>query len=145
MSQRQVELEQANRLHQRHHRKHVARKVLVQRTSRNLVWALILIAIAMAVGMVGYIFYGDGVTLAGSFADAAMILSGQGPLDQMKTAAGQYFEGIYALVCGFLFFAIAGYALSPALHHVLRSFHVEDEEREAAMDDDKPISGRSRN
>lgn len=132
MSQQQASAQQAK---QKKHRRHAARKILVQRLSRNLGWALVLIAIAMIVGMVGYVYYGDGVTLAGSFADAAMILSGQGPLDQMKTAAGQYFEGLYALVCGFLFFAIAGYALSPALHHVLRSFHLEDEEREAAMDE----------
>ncbi|MBG1232170.1 hypothetical protein [Aestuariivirga litoralis] len=115
-------------------RKHAAKTVLVQRLGRNFGWAMVMIVIAMIVGMVGYIYYGDDVTVAGSFADAAMILSGQGPLDQMKTPAGQIFEGIYALVCGFLFFAIAGYALSPALHHVLRSFHLEDEDREAAID-----------
>jgi hypothetical protein len=39
------------------------------------------------------------------------------------------FEGLYALICGFLFFAIAGFALAPALHHVLRTFHLEDESR----------------
>jgi len=133
LSQKQIEPEQAHRL--KPHRKHVARKILVERLSRNLGWASVMIVLAMIVGMAGYIYYGDSITVAGSFADAAMILSGQGPLDQMKTAAGQYFEGIYALVCGFLFFAIAGYALSPALHHVLRSFHLEDEEREAAMDE----------
>ena len=116
-------------------RRHVAKRVLMRRLSRNATGSLVLIAGAMVVGMLGYIYYGDGVTVAGSFADAAMILSGQGPLDQMKTPAGQYFEGIYALVCGFLFFAIAGYALSPALHHILRSFHLEDEDREDAMEE----------
>ena len=109
----------------------------MERLTRNAVGSMVLIAAAMIVGMVGYIYYGDNITWAGSFADAAMILSGQGPLDQMKTAPGQIFEGIYALVCGFLFFAIAGYALSPALHHVLRSFHLEDEDREAEMAEEK--------
>ena len=105
------------------------RIILMGRLRRNSLWAGLVIAIALVIGMVGYYYFGDNITWPAAFADASMILSGQGPLDQMKTGPGQIFEGIYALVCGFLFFAIAGFALAPALHHVLRSFHLEDEER----------------
>lgn len=90
-----------------------------------------IIAVALFAGMAGYVYYGDGITWPAAFADAAMILAGEGPLDQLKSPSGQLFEGFYALVCGFLFFAIAGFALAPALHHILRSFHLEDEDREA--------------
>jgi len=104
-------------------------QVLARRLWRNALWALGLIAIAMAVGMAGYVFFGDGITWPAAFADAAMILAGEGPLDQLKTSSGHLFEGFYALVCGFLFFAIAGFALAPGLHHVLRTFRLEDESR----------------
>jgi NhaP-type Na+/H+ or K+/H+ antiporter len=105
------------------------RQVLLHRLWRNAIWAFGLIVIALAVGIVGYVYFGDGISWPAAFADAAMILAGEGPLDQMKTTSGHLFEGIYALICGFLFFAIAGFALAPALHHILRSFHLEDEER----------------
>ncbi|MDE2383317.1 MAG: hypothetical protein KGO53_01755 [Alphaproteobacteria bacterium] len=107
-------------------------RILLQRTTRNSLWALAVIAVAMVIGMCMYVYFGNGeITWASAFDDAAMILASEGPRDQLKTAAGQWVEGVYALVCGFLFFAIAGFALAPALHHVLRSFHLEDEERAA--------------
>ena len=107
------------------------REVLVNRLGRNAVWAALMIAVALFIGMVGYVYFGEGISWPAAFAHAAMILAGEGPLDQMKTGTGHIFEGVYALICGFLFFAIAGFALAPALHHVLRSFHLEDEERAA--------------
>ena len=107
------------------------RAVLMGRLWRNAQWATLMIAVALFIGMVGYVYFGEGISWSAAFADAAMILAGEGPLDQMKTGNGHIFEGTYALICGFLFFAIAGFALAPALHHVLRSFHLEDEERAA--------------
>jgi hypothetical protein len=105
----------------------IRRKRLLMRLLRNAAWALGIIAVALVVGMVGYGYFGgmDGVR---AFANAAMILSGMGPLDPMPTKAGEIFEGVYALVSGLLFFAVAGFALAPALHHILRSFHLEDED-----------------
>ncbi len=105
--------------------------MLMNRLWINARWALMMIAVALVIGMIGYVYFGEGISWPAAFADAAMILAGEGPLDQMKTSSGHIFEGVYALICGFLFFAIAGFALAPALHHVLRSFHLEDEERAA--------------
>ena len=107
------------------------RILLMKRLWRNARWAAVIIFIALVLGMVGYVYFGDGVTWPQAFADASMILAGEGPLDQLKSSSGQIFEGAYALICGFLFFAIAGFALAPALHHILRSFHLEDEEHAA--------------
>ena len=102
-------------------------EVLVRRQGRNTMWAIALVAVAIAVGMAGYGWFG-GMGAAQAFANAAMILSGMGPLDRLTGTAGLLFEGAYALVCGLLFFAVAGLILSPALHRLLRRFHLEDEE-----------------
>ncbi len=102
------------------------RKVLAARLWRNALWALGIIGVALTVGMIGYAYFG-GQDFVTSFANAAMILSGMGPLDPMSTQGGKIFEGIYALASGLIFFAVAGFALAPAFHHVLRGFHLEDE------------------
>ncbi len=101
----------------------------MQRLSRHALWALGIVAVALAVGMLGYMVLGH-MDVVSAFANAAMILSGMGPLDltAMDSSAAKIFEGVYALVSGFLFFAIAGYVLAPSLHHILRTFHLEDED-----------------
>jgi hypothetical protein len=103
------------------------RQKLFRRTGRNLLWAAGVILIALALGMMGYSYFG-GMGFWKSFANAAMILSGMGPLDtsSINTPMGNFFQGSYALLSGLLFFAVAGYALAPALHHVLRDFHLQD-------------------
>jgi TRAP-type C4-dicarboxylate transport system permease small subunit len=105
------------------------RKVLVARLWRNALWAFGIIVVALVFGMMGYTYFG-ALDFTKSFANAAMILSGMGPLDQMPTKSGEVFEGIYALLSGLLFLAVAGFALAPALHHILRGFHLEDQEAE---------------
>jgi hypothetical protein len=97
------------------------------RVWRNSLWALAIIAAALGAGIAGYVWFGpNDMTLARAFANAAMILSGMGPLDQLTGAGGYVFEGIYALVCGLLFFAVAGLVLAPPFHRLLRRFHLED-------------------
>jgi hypothetical protein len=103
-----------------------SRSVLLSRLTRNGLWGLLVIAVAMAVGMTGYMFFGS-MNVEQAFANAAMILSGMGPLDKLDTTAGFYFEGLYALASGLIFFAVAGLVLSPLLHRILHSFHLEDE------------------
>ncbi len=109
---------------------------LITRTARNVTWSVGIIVIALAVGAIGYHYFGNlaepkiPMTWALAIDNAAMILAGEGPLgDGMPTEMGRIFESVYALICGFLFFAIAGFALAPALHHILRNFHLEDEQR----------------
>jgi hypothetical protein len=107
--------------------------VFAARLWTNGLWALVIVLVALAVGMVGYMYFGD-MDWAQGFANAAMILSGMGPLENMQTTAGHLFEGIYALVCGLLFFAVAGLVLAPMLHRLLHRFHLEDTADEKARD-----------
>ena len=75
-------------------------------------------------GMTGYhCLEGQGWTDA--FANAAMILSGMGPLDPIKTAAGRIFAGIYAIFSGVAFLTTVGILLAPVVHRGLHRFHLE--------------------
>ena len=100
--------------------------VFAGRWWRNALWALAIIAGALAVGIAGYAWFGPMDKMQ-AFANAAMILSGMGPLDRLDTPAGQFFEGVYALVSGFVFFAAAGLFLVAPFHRLMRRFHLEDD------------------
>lgn len=101
------------------------RAVFLSRLWRNGLLALAVLAAALAIGMAGYMWFGP-MGLVAAFAHAAMILSGMGPLTQLDSTGGLLFEGVYALVCGFLIFGIAGLVLAPVMHRMLHRFHLAD-------------------
>jgi hypothetical protein len=99
-----------------------------RRFARNLgraiaIW-LGLAVVGMAIGMVGYTMT-EGMSAIDAYVNAAMILSGMGPVDQLKTAGGKVFAGSYALFSGLFVVIATGFVLAPVLHHVLHRFHVE--------------------
>ncbi len=88
-------------------------------------WATGIIVVALAIGMAGYMWF-ETMGAIDAFANAAMILSGMGPLTPLLTKGGKVFAGFYALFSGLLIFAVAGLILAPVLHRILHSFHVAD-------------------
>jgi hypothetical protein len=91
--------------------------------SRNTAIALAVVVVSLGGGMLGYRAF-EGMDWIDAFVNAAMILSGMGPLDAPKTDPGKIFAGIYALAAGFLLVAIWGLILSPFLHAVLNRLHI---------------------
>ena len=96
------------------------------RLTENLALALGIIAVSLLAGILGYWLLG-GLPLIDAFVNAAMILSGMGPVDQLTGTAAKLFAGFYALYSGFALLAIAGVILAPILHRFLHRFHLEDE------------------
>jgi hypothetical protein len=95
------------------------------RLARNGVWACAIVAASLVVGMAGYMGF-EGMTGIDAFLNAAMILSGMGPVTPLHTTAGKLFAGFYAIVSGLLLFAVAGLVLAPVYHRLLHRFHVEE-------------------
>ena len=83
-----------------------------------------LIAASLAVGMLGY-HYIAGQTWPDAFLNAAMILSGMGPVGDLPGTAAKLFAGFYALYSGLALILIAGIVLSPIVHRFLHKFHLE--------------------
>jgi hypothetical protein len=102
-----------------------SKKVFSQRLLRNGLLALATIFVALAIGMAGYMGF-ESMGFIDAFANAAMILSGMGPLTPLLTDGGKIFAGFYALFSGLLIFGVAGLILAPVLHRILHSFHVDD-------------------
>ncbi|MEP6801880.1 MAG: hypothetical protein ABJC07_08090 [Acidobacteriota bacterium] len=86
---------------------------------------LALIAISLAGGMLGYRFLAEQ-TWPDSFLNAAMILSGMGPVGDLKSTGAKVFAGLYALYSGLTLISIVGVILAPVLHRFLHKFHLEE-------------------
>ena len=91
---------------------------------RNITVGLLLIAIALYVGMLGYHVF-EHMNWIDSFLNASMILSGMGPAANMTTNAGKLFAGAYALFSGLAFIAIIVIVFSPIIHVFFRKIHLE--------------------
>jgi len=94
------------------------------------------IAFALGLGMVGYRTC-EGMSWVDAFVNAAMILSGMGPVSSLQTTGGKIFAGCYALFSGLAFIAILGIIFAPVFHRFLHRFH-EEEAKHAAKLPDKP-------
>ena len=85
-----------------------------------------LIVASLGVGMTGYHVLG-GLAWIDAFLDAAMILSGMGPLSPLHSTAAKLFAGCYAIYCGIALLVTTGIMFSPVVHRVLHKFHLTDQ------------------
>lgn len=102
----------------------LAPNLFARRMARAIAIWIGLAAVGLAIGMAGY-GWTEGMSAVDAFVNAAMILSGMGPVDQLKTDAGKLFAGFYALFSGLFVVIATGFILAPVMHRVLHSFHVE--------------------
>ena len=91
--------------------------------ARNSFIGLMLIAIVLGIGMMGYHFF-EKMSWIDSFLNASMILSGMGPATTLITPLGKLFAGVYALFSGLAFIAIVVIMLSPVIHKFFRKIHL---------------------
>ena len=100
-------------------------EVFSRRLAFNGLLALGTIGMALAIGMAGYMEF-EAMGFIDAFANAAMILSGMGPLSPLQTNTGKIFAGVYAIFSGLLFIGVAGLLLAPVFHRLLHRFHVDE-------------------
>jgi len=86
-------------------------------------WA-VLTFVGLAIGMAGYAYF-EGMSVTDAYVNAAMILSGMGPVAELKTQPGKIFAGSYAILSGLIIVIASGFVLAPIFHRVLHCFHVE--------------------
>ena len=101
------------------------------RLARSAALAIGVVAAAWAAGTLGYRGF-EGLSWTDSVLNAAMILSGMGPVSELRCTAGKLFASGYAIFSGFLFLTIAGILLAPVLHRMIHRFHLEVEPEESA-------------
>jgi hypothetical protein len=110
------------------HDRLLPRREFAKRLARNAIVSASLIAVSLAGGMAGY-HYLEHLPWIDAFANAAMILSGMGPLAPLQTWSGKLFAGLYALYSGLILIVAAGVLFAPILHRMVHRFHLEAERR----------------
>jgi len=100
-------------------------KVFVRRVVCNLLIGFALIAFSLSLGMIGYSHF-EKMDLVDAFENAAMILSGMGPVDTLETRGGKIFAGIYALFSGIIFLVVIAIIIAPIFHRFFHQFLIKD-------------------
>ena len=104
-------------------------KDFAKRLARSFAIASSLIALSLFMGMAGYHFL-EGLSWIDAFLNAAMILSGMGPVAPIQSVGGKLFAGFYALYSGLIVIMAAGVLFAPAVHRMLHQFHAEPDDKE---------------
>jgi hypothetical protein len=110
-------------LYEPRHRKPISRRRFLLRLALHALFAQVLVAFSLAVGMWGYERFED-MGWRDAFLNSAMLLGGMGPV---KTAglsdAGKLFAGLYALYAGLVLIVVIGIMMAPVIHRVLHVFN----------------------
>jgi hypothetical protein len=85
--------------------------------------ALGAVAVCLLAGMCGYRLF-EHMSWTDAFVNAAMILSGMGPVSNLQSSGGKILAGLYALFSGLAFMVSLGILLAPVLHRFLHNFHL---------------------
>ncbi len=105
------------------------RPAFLLRLAWGALFASLIIASSLGIGMVGYHFF-ENQPWIDAFADASMILSGMGPLHPLETTPGKLFAGFYALFSGLAFISIMGILFAPVVHRFFHRLHLASEQEE---------------
>ena len=105
------------------------RRRLARRVARNGAIVAVFILVALGIGATGYHTL-DGLPWLDAVLNAAMILTGMGPIAPISSPAAKIFATVYALFSGVFFLTMIAVLLAPALHHFLYRFHVDLREQE---------------
>lgn len=83
-----------------------------------------LIGASLLVGMAGYHWL-VALSWVDAYENAAMILSGMGPVATPETWAGKVFAGTYALYSGIALLATTAVVFAPVVHRFLHYVHAD--------------------
>ena len=107
-----------------HKEKLLPPREFIRRLGWSVAAGLGLIVFSLSLGMIGYHVLG-GLSWIDAFLDAAMILSGMGPVSPLQGSAVKVFAGCYAIYCGIALIGTTAVIFAPVIHRGLHKFHLE--------------------
>jgi hypothetical protein len=112
---------------ERLHEPMIPRGAFYRRLLRSFIVATFLIGGSLLLGTVGY-HVCAGLPWMDAMLNAAMILTGMGPVDRLTTASGKWFATAYALFSGVAFLSGVSVLIAPVAHRFLHQFHVTEDQ-----------------
>ena len=88
---------------------------------------LLVVALSLLMGSAGYHHFAK-LSWIDALLNAAMILTGMGPVDPMTTTGGKLFATFFALYSGVAFLTMMAVLLAPLIHRLLHKFHLDGED-----------------
>lgn len=110
------------------------RHIFYRRLLKSLAVAFMLIGVCLLIGIFGY-HYIAHIEWIDSIHNASMILSGMGPVAEVKNVSGKLFSSAYAIFSGVAFITNIGIVLAPAAHRLFHRLHVDDKDTNDDNDD----------
>lgn len=99
--------------------------VFYRRLLWNVIIACIVLAICLIIGTIGYHFTAPAAWID-AFHNSSMLLSGMGPVIEIKSWGGKIFSSFYALFSGIVFITNVGVVLAPVMHRLYHRIHLEE-------------------
>ena len=101
----------------------------ILRVGMHFAVTLAIVNFSMIIGMLGYHYWGELDWLDSAY-NAAMILTGMGPVNPMTTVEGKLFGMFYALFSGIVFLTLVVILMTPIYHRFMHQFHFNTEDIE---------------
>jgi hypothetical protein len=87
--------------------------------------SVFLMGFSLGLGILGYRYFAE-LSWVDSLLNASMILTGMGPVSEMRSDVAKIFASVYALFSGVIFLSATAVVLSPIFHRILHRFHLDD-------------------
>jgi hypothetical protein len=107
------------------------KRIFFTRVLLSFLASFLVVALSLGLGTWGYHVFG-ALTWIDALLNAAMILTGMGPVDPMRSVGGKLFATFYCLFSGIVFLTLMAIILAPIYHRFLHKFHLDEEERAAS-------------
>jgi len=112
-------------MYEKKHHRLAPLSLFISRIIINFIIGFSIILLSLGIGVLGYMYF-EKMSLVDAYENAAMILSGMGPVDALKTIEGKVFAGTYALFSGVIFLLVIAIIFAPILHRFFHRFLITD-------------------
>lgn len=110
--------------YERHNQPLIEPSVFFRRVAIHGGTAGTIIAGSLVAGSMGY-HYTEGMSWLDALLNASMILTGMGPVSELKTSSGKLFASCFALYSGIVFLVVTSIVLAPFIHRLLHRLHLD--------------------
>jgi hypothetical protein len=105
----------------------LSRPAFIARLLKYLFYSCLVFATSIIGGTLGYRYFGE-LAWIDAFHNACMILTGMGPVAEMKSTTAKLFSSFYALYSGIAFLSTVAIMFAPIAHRLLHILHMDDKD-----------------